>query len=205
MRVAAISVLLLAGPVAAADPSAKTAADTGISATLSSGLAFVGFEHGHYNVSAALGFARHHVIRINLAHYPETSLGAVVPADDSASISGRVKDRGISYHYYPRSVWRGYNVEVGVLSRRLDSDVSDLVATERTATDLIAGKATVGWSATSTHLFFGIGGGVAVGRETGTLTVGGFSRSQPAKMSTIDHVKVSPEFYFRIGMTFGAY
>lgn len=162
-------------------------------------------------VSLYVGLDRHHAIRANVANYPALGTQAIAviaaPSGGTPSDRGGYFDIGAGWQWFPRELWRGPTVELGLLwrsdrTRYPDAaDMTSVFEVERDARGVFA-RGLVGWS----WLFHGrvfvmtaVGG--ALGYERGTEVVQlddyttRYTRPAPPVVATL-------EGYLRFGLTF---
>jgi hypothetical protein len=161
--------------------------------------------------SGYIAFADHHAIRLNVAHYKYNAFGSVisalVQADDEASTSGGTTDVGASYQYYPRSLFDGFFLEGGLMTREIDTRYADdnaSPAIRENKSDGVAARALIGWSwLWSDRLFLATAIGASAGRYTGTER-SAMTTYEPEYM-TNDYVRYEATFegYVRIGVALG--
>jgi hypothetical protein len=162
-------------------------------------------------VSLYLGLGNHQAIRANVANYP--AVGTQVTAAIAAPSGGTPDDRGgyfdvgAGWQWYPRELWRGPTVELGLVWRSdkaRDPDAADMTPVfevERDATAIVA-RGLVGWSwLFYDRVFIMAAAGGAVGYERGTERVQlddyttMYTRPAPSVVATL-------EGYLRFGWTF---
>jgi hypothetical protein len=163
--------------------------------------------------SLYVGMSQHHAIRANIASYKSHGpvvtdvIGAILFDSDGSESShgGRTTDVGISWVYYPRSLWDGLLLEAGALRRARDVSVHDSNRTPEhvtTITTVYAARAMIGWSwLLGRHVFVATGVGVSVGHESGAEIL----ETEYPQMTTHDSVSrvdVAGEAYLRIGAAF---
>jgi hypothetical protein len=161
-----------------------------------------------FAASAYVALDRHHALRGNVAFYPNTGgpLAIVARLEGGTSHSGRFRDAGAAWVWYPRRAWDGFTFEAGVLARerntRRAAEFDDIT---KVASITYAGRAMIGWSwLFRDRVFLSIAAGLSVGRETGTETITPDDGS--ATMTTtrpLDRMQVDGEAYLRIGLAFG--
>lgn len=162
-------------------------------------------------VSLYLGLDRHHAIRANVANYPALGTQAIAviaaPSGGTPDDRGGYLDIGAGWQWYPRELWNGPTVELGLLwrsdkTRYPDAtDMTPVFEVERDARGVLA-RGLVGWS----WLYYGrvfimaaVGG--AVGYERGTEVVQlddyttKYTRPAPSVVATL-------EGYLRFGWNF---
>jgi hypothetical protein len=162
-------------------------------------------------VSLYAGLDRHHAIRANAANYPApgTQLTAVAaaPSGGTPSDRGGYFDIGAGWQWYPRELWRGPTVELGLLWRSdqtRDDDAADMTPVAEVERDAhgIMTRGLVGWSwLFYDRVFIMAAVGGAAGYERGTERVRlddyttMYTRPAPAVVATL-------EGYLRFGWTF---
>lgn len=165
-----------------------------------------------FGISAYLGIGEHHAIRGNVASYKYRSsdVGNVISAaaggdGDEASYGGDTSDVGIAWVYYPRSMWSGLSLELGVLRRALDHRLTDEFASPEfiaTRTTTYAGRAMIGWSwLIYDHVFIAVAAGLSIGHESGTETTERHDGDMPVQ-KTVSRVSAEAEGLLRLGIAF---
>lgn len=212
-RFLVIFALLAFSRASFADPIAETPAvekqapkqDAPMAIAVNNPLAWFG---GSVGVSLYRRVGPHQALRFNVATHPYGSgfVGAVT--EDEASYDGRILDVGAAWMYFPRRVWDGPTLEVGLLRRAGETHVQDEYAMNEIVnrdTQLFAGRVLVGWSwyiSDKAMISFAVGssGGYETGRETDTKST--YPMSTPVKHE-VGRWTASPEAYLRFGFTFG--
>jgi hypothetical protein len=169
-------------------------------------------------ISVSVGTAKHHAIRANFAthDYVGSSFGEWVglvvsgAESDGPGVNGRVTDIGAGYVYYPRRLWDGFMLELGLMHRTRDISEDRHGGDELTysKTTTRAARAMIGWSwLMYRRVFVAIGAGASLGSERGTELIvhdpPGSVGTTTSSMRTVDHTRAAAEAYFRIGGTFG--
>jgi hypothetical protein len=163
-----------------------------------------------FAASAYIALDQHHALRGNLAFFESSgglsSFASVVMGGDSSS-SGRIRDAGAAWVWYPDRLWDGFTFEAGVLLRERRTEhapeFADTIDTESTT---YAGRAMIGWSwLLGGRVFLAIAVGLSAGREIGLETITP-DVIGPMRMETtrpIDRMQVDGEGYLRFGFAFG--
>ncbi len=168
-------------------------------------------------VSGYLGLGRHHAIRGNVASYDYApnivgELISIAAGGDGSEAwyQGRVTDVGVAWMYFPRRLWSGATLELGLVRRARDVSLEDEFATpERieTQTTTYAGRALVGWSwLMFDRVFISFQTGASIGYERGHETT--IPRVYPydMQMATTREVgrrDLALEGFLRVGIRFG--
>lgn len=149
-----------------------------------------------YGVSGYMALDKHQALRVNVASYASDYLWE---DEIDANLSGRKRDASVSYVYYPRRVWDGFLVDVGVLGRNhhtvsynYDYDRANFISD----TNTIAGRGMFGWSwLIGGHAFIAVAAGGSLGYEFGAVKYAMSER-------TIGQQTKFPESYLRFGGAF---
>jgi len=161
---------------------------------------------------AASGYwqlADQHALRVNVATFPEPhylASGLVIAATqgDGGGAAGRCTDVGAGWDWYPSGFLHGFGTEVGAFYRtRNNHDYYDgLGQSFAYDTQLVAARATIGWTWRGESLFASVATGASLGYERGTRRVyDPGSTSMPT--SAVHQAVPDLEAYFRIGYVFG--
>jgi hypothetical protein len=175
----------------------------------------VGWDGSAVAASAYLGVARHHALRLNVARYAHRANIAgelIAIADggdgDEAYRIGSTFDIGIGYQYFPRRIYDGLSLEVGVLVRSVDHTTEDEFASpERMVTRGmgVAGRALIGWSwLVADRVFVATAAGAALGYFVGDETRTDTLFEGMETTGSYGRREVSVEGYVRIGFTWDA-
>lgn len=187
-RAVYVSWIVLAGAgIARADEAAPVAAPAPPIASLGSSIAIgtnlpMMWTHG-FSVAGSLSvsLSARHALRVNVASYAYDNelnevLSGLAGGDDYVARDGRTTDVSLSWVFYPRWMWDGFLVELGVLRRSIDVTMRDdedlgsaaLPVTEWKATEY-AGRAMIGWSwRLDRHFFIATAVGLSNGWQSGT-------------------------------------
>lgn len=211
-KVAVVAVLLAASQ-SHADEAVRARVDKPVALAVNAPLMWASAISG----SAYVRFAPNNALRLNVAAYDHhPSLGyelllATRGASTESSYSGGTVDVGVGWQYFPRRVWDGFVVELGVL-RRGENHVIDEASwnsriRHREATGYAA-RAMVGWSwLLGEHVFVAASIGLSLGRYSGTESVQPTDDlDNPSGMpmtSSIGEDRIEGEAYLRIGVPFG--
>lgn len=162
-------------------------------------------------VSLYVGLDSHHAIRANVANYPAPGTQAIAviaaPSGGTPSDRGGYFDVGAGWQWYPRELWSGPTVELGVLwradrTRYPDAaDMTPVYEVERDARGVLA-RGLVGWSWLFYRRLFimgAVGGAVGYARGTELVQLDDYTtmytRPAPSIAATV-------EGYVRFGWTF---
>lgn len=158
--------------------------------------------------SVSLGFANHHAIRGNVAHYRYQN-----DNENVEESSGWFLDGSLGYVLYPRRLWSGPMMEVAVLRRHrdtvLESDpLGDDDAYVALDTTTIAGRFLIGWSwDLDEHFFVSLAVGLSRGPETGRQKIGNVPFGQMGTLAfterDVSRTTNAAEAMFRVGTMFG--
>jgi hypothetical protein len=157
--------------------------------------------------SVSVGFAGHHAIRGNVAHYRYRN-----DNENVEESSGWFLDGSLGYVLYPRRLWSGPMMEVAVLKRRRDTvlerdPLGDEDAYTAIDTTTIAGRFLIGWTwDLDEHFFVSLAVGVSRGPETGREKVGNVTYGQDTLAFTergVSRMTTAGEAMFRVGTMFG--
>jgi hypothetical protein len=179
-----------------------------IAIAVSSPLGWLG---GSFGGSVYVALDRHHALRGNVAFFENSgglALIAAIEAGVGHSASGRIRDAGAAWVWYPRRLWDGFTFEAGVLVRerntRREPEFDDIT---RIASTTYAARAQLGWSwQLGARAFVSIAAGLSAGRETGTETIvpGDFGGDVTMKTTRqLDRMQVDGEGYLRLGLALG--
>lgn len=169
-------------------------------------------ESGTFAVSAYVGFAKQHAVRLNYATYTYdpgalANLFETITGDGREwSRDGRTNDFGVAWQYYSHGWFRGFTLEAGVLRRTIATHAYDAAASpqmrEIDATGY-GGVVLFGWTwLFARHGFFSTGIGISLGRYTGVETT--MADGDPQLMREhFARVEAHGEMYMRFGIAFG--
>jgi hypothetical protein len=148
--------------------------------------------------SLYVAVSKHHVLRGNLAVYPREK-----PLSYESRFDGTITDYGASYMYFPRTAFRGYFLEAGLLYRSTDSVEHDPFGDDTTTkTRFSAGRAMIGYSAMiGAHVFMSFQLGMSLGYRNGTETFcqsACMDRWSPV-ITPIEELSIAGEAFVRIG------
>jgi hypothetical protein len=162
---------------------------------------------GSLGGSAYVRIGDHVALRGNLATYQNSPPGGIlsVLSDVGAAYGGRVLDVGVAAVWYPRRVWDGFLLEVGVLRRERDvyvwPELDDRTFIRSTE---YAGRALIGWSwLIGQRAFIAIAAGYSVGHESGESTTTPEFGSMTPITKAVRLTQKEREGYIRVGLVFG--
>lgn len=173
-----------------------------------------GWAAGNLAASASIGLQQHVALRVNVARYgyhanPAGEIIALAMGDDGdeAWRSGRFLDTGVGVTYYPRKLWSGFTLEVGMNIRQEKTHIEDEFATPySTDRDIntYAARWLAGWSwlihdRVTISFALGASAGAARGSET-TIEADYGTNMMPVTRPVHDDVW-APEGYLRFGVT----
>jgi hypothetical protein len=158
-------------------------------------------------ISGWVGLTEHQAIRANLAAYGPSFHNPVVAvatgaAENECPPRGMVYDAGAAWVYFPRALYSGMSLEVGVLRRSSTQSITlcdlDTYPERDRSSVTYAARAMIGWSWTiGDHAFIATAVGESLGSERGMET-----RVDQESMSETVRVAAWPasfETYLRFG------
>lgn len=154
--------------------------------------------------SLYIGAHEHFTLRLNgISH----EYGLIDGAFGEASFTGRTRDLGLGFVYFPKRNFDGLSLEVGYTHRSIDGVVTDINASPEYAAEQLDGhlaRGFVGYSLLiEKRVFIAAAIGGAVGRYTGSETMGSDVFEEERMTRAVNQVKTSFESYLRFGVTFG--
>lgn len=155
--------------------------------------------------SLYIGAHDHFAVRLNGITHEYELAQRVLPGE--ASFSGRTRDLGAGFVFFPRRNFDGLSLEVGYTHRSIDGVVTDSNASPEYAAEKLGGhlaRGFVGYSfLIEKRVFIAAAIGGAVGRYTGTETKGSDAFENERMTVPVNQVRTSFESYLRFGVTFG--
>ncbi len=167
-------------------------------------------------ISGYVAIREHQSLRLNFAKYEAMGAKNILNTLAGGDITHleRFTDVGASWQYYPRSVWNGLLLELGVLRRTFKTreydDNRSIPVTIRANGAGYAGRAMIGWSWLGwDRVFVTAAVGASLGSYSGTETSSedsAFTDPRVPAMTTtsdFDDLESSIEAYLRFGIAFG--
>ncbi len=202
-----VASLVASTSIAAADPEPAATASTSLPAVaIAVNAPFMWPLTKSVGVSGYVAIHAHQSVRINVASYDYLHLSEVL-ADGEGAPHGRTTDVGVSWQYFPRSVWNGFVVELGVMRRAQDTrdyDEDEVPTITDTNATGYAARAMLGWSWLGwDRVFVAAAAGGSIGRYTGTETTVDDYFDQMWVTRDFARLEGSLEAYLRFGVALG--
>lgn len=168
---------------------------------------FMWSEARSIGVSAYIAVREKLSIRLNVASYEPFDNPIDAVRESEIGYGGRFTDIGAGLQYFPRSVWSGPSIELGVFHRAQETrrtDEMDSPAILETKATGYAARGLIGWSWLGwKKVFVAAAVGASVGRYAGTERTAEDYYFPMYATNDFKRVQVETEAYLRFGVAFG--